>query len=377
VRTRDSALKAFRKARFLGGFALRKSRSALLRAGYATLNPVLGARAPLAGQDDSKSFAARTGADYRPLDPARMLSYGVPPKSLLAPETFVLTMPNGRVLGAHGVVITPEHRILSDVSIAIARPDWRHPALKMPLLPRLTRVEGEAAVISSVFPGNYWHWMVDILPRIGLLERAGLKPQVLIVNAELSFQKETLATLGIRPEQLLPLAANAHVEVERLVIPSLPEAFCTITPETIAFLRERFLRVDAQTSPHRLIYLSRQDAARRRVVNEDELFARLEPLGFERVLLGALSVADQARVFASARMIVAPHGAGCTNLAFATPGAAFLEFMPDNGYHPSFEMLASLLGCKYGKVDYTGPLPAPPEVIADVEAIMRAVHQML
>ncbi|MDB5642642.1 MAG: glycosyltransferase family 61 protein [Hyphomicrobiales bacterium] len=377
MRVPDASRKVFRTLRGHVGLVLRRSRSSALRASGIALYPWLGSRAPLKGMDDSRAFAARTGADYTVLGQARSLQFGTPPSSFLAPETFILAIPNGRVLGGEGVVITPEHRILSDVSIAIALPDWRHPALKRPLLPKVTRIEGEAAVIASVFPRNYWHWMIDILPRIHLLERAGVLPHRLIVNAELPFQRETLSTIGVGADRLLSVDPDAQLEVERLIVPSLPEAFCTIVPETIGFLRERFLHADANLAPHRLIYLSRNDAARRRVVNEEDLFARLEPLGFERVVLGALSVAEQARVFASARMILAPHGAGCTNLVFATPGSTFLEFMPDNGHHVSFEMLTSLLGVKYGRIEYTGPVPAPPEVTADVDAIMFRVHAML
>ena len=59
----------------------------------------------------------------------------------------------------------------------------------------------------------------------------------------------------------------------------------------------------------------------RRVENEAELLAALEPLGFEAIDPGALSPAEQVRAFAEAECIVGPHGAGLTNLAFASAGA--------------------------------------------------------
>lgn len=363
--------------RRVAGLSIRGTRSALLRAAGRLGYPVLGGRAPLSGRVNARDYARAAGAEFIDLDPGQTVRYGRDGASFATSETFVTVVPNGRVLGHVGAVVTADNRLVSDVSIAIALPDWRHPALMRARLPAPRRIEGSAAVISSVLPWNYWHWMIDVLPRIGLLERAGFGGERLVVNADLPFQKQTLAALGIGEERLIRVAHDAQIEVERLILPSLPEPFCTITPETIAFLRAHFLPAGEQPAPNRLVYISRKDAARRRVLNEDELMRRLAPYGFEAVSLGDLSVIEQARLFASARLVVGPHGAGFTNMVFARSGAALLEIMPDYGHHPSFEMVTSLLGCGYGKIDYAGPRVPPDDQTVDIDAILRAVDTML
>ena len=125
-------------------------------------------------------------------------------------------------------------------------------------------------------------------------------------------------------------------------MPSLPDDKLRTPPWIVPWLRAQFLPDDV-CPPHRRLYVSRGHAKRtRRVENESELLAVLEPLGFEVIDPGALSSADQVRAFAEAEYIVGPHGAGLTNLAFASPGAAVLElFARDYSRTQCFWALAS------------------------------------
>ena len=51
----------------------------------------------------------------------------------------------------------------------------------------------------------------------------------------------------------------------------------------------------------------------------------LEPQGFERVVPGEMTVAAQIAAFSAARVIVAAHGAGLTNMIFTPPGAVIVD----------------------------------------------------
>jgi capsular polysaccharide biosynthesis protein len=64
------------------------------------------------------------------------------------------------------------------------------------------------------------------------------------------------------------------------------------------------------------IYITRNDALTRRVVNEQEVIEELTKIGFEIFSLEGLSIVDQAKLFSMAKIVVAPHGAGLTNLDF-------------------------------------------------------------
>jgi len=80
-------------------------------------------------------------------------------------------------------------------------------------------------------------------------------------------------------------------------------------------------------------------------LNESEIETALASRGFRTVVLSEMSFEAQVRSFSRARLIVAGHGAGLTNLLFAPPGAAVVEIT--NTYlqsHDDFRFIAGQLG---------------------------------
>ena len=72
------------------------------------------------------------------------------------------------------------------------------------------------------------------------------------------------------------------------------------------------------------------------MLNEEEVFALLEPLGFEAITMDGRSIGEQAALFASAAVIVATHGAALANLVFSRPGTTVIELMGTNTASPVF-----------------------------------------
>ena len=95
------------------------------------------------------------------------------------------------------------------------------------------------------------------------------------------------------------------------------------------------------------LYISRRKAAQRRLANEPELEAALKSLGFESVCLEDLSLKEQILACARARVVVASHGAGLTNLAFARRLGLVVELIPSSYHVRGFENLTMQLGCRY------------------------------
>ncbi len=100
------------------------------------------------------------------------------------------------------------------------------------------------------------------------------------------------------------------------------------------------------TRPAKL-YISRSEASNRKLSNERELQAALERLGFTTLLLEHLDVAEQINAFAAATIIVAPHGAGLTNLLFCNEGTSILELRPDYHDNDGYARLSETLALDY------------------------------
>jgi capsular polysaccharide biosynthesis protein len=78
--------------------------------------------------------------------------------------------------------------------------------------------------------------------------------------------------------------------------------------------------------------------------------ASLQDLGFELVNLNAVSVEEQVRLFSAADMIVAPHGAGLTNIMFAPAHCRVVELAVETHCTASYLVIASAVGQRYGYV---------------------------
>jgi len=112
-----------------------------------------------------------------------------------------------------------------------------------------------------------------------------------------------------------------------------------------------FLRHYGITAPPpgggRRIYISRADAAIRRVTNEAEIAELLRGHGFEVVTPGRLSFPAQAAAFHSADIVVSPHGAGLANLMFCRPNTRVLEIFASNFIDEGFLKLAKAVELHY------------------------------
>lgn len=199
------------------------------------------------------------------------------------------------------------------------------------LFPPIYCYAGQIAVLTASTQHLFFHWMMDIIPRIAMIEdllRAGC---CLLAERRHRFQSETLALLGIPPEQIIDTAAVAALTAPKLIVPCHQIMKGREYPQWVLdYIRERFM---PHRKPHPFpgatkIYISRQAAATRKPTNEREIIAQLQTRGFTAVELEKLSLPEQISLFGDARVIVAPHGAGLTNVVYCAPGAKVVELFP-------------------------------------------------
>ena len=275
----------------------------------------------------------------------------------LAPRTFVAEIPEARVYGDCGAVISPDDRLLLDVSQEMGMNRFEHPVFFRVRLPRALQLAGKSAVLATAGRANYSHWMCDSLPRLELLRKAGFRwgdIDHFLVGEFTPFQKETLELLGIDPARRPLCTTSSHFRCETLLLPALPGMIGHPPPWAGEFLREMILgpseyaagASDARTGKR--IYISRAGARFRRVLNDDEVIATLQGEGFTVVKLETLNVAAQARLFAEAEVVVSPHGAGLTNILFCQPGAVVVEIFSPRCVIPAYYGMSSRGHLRYG-----------------------------
>jgi capsular polysaccharide biosynthesis protein/tetratricopeptide (TPR) repeat protein len=342
---------------------------------------------PSQGYLTTRQWHQATGeGSYQVLDPEGVLYLQAPPtadpalgqklRSQRIPlaETFVAQIPQGSVHVGHyprhlyasfaSAVLTRRGELLADVSPGLPPPefldwDWKsehlehHPILDLPHLPPPIPLEGSAALL-PLGAVNYFHWMVDILPALELLRRAGFleKDIPILIHGYQGkpFQVQSLAALGIPTERLLSFeqVGGSHLQAQNLIVPSLAGPVGCLTPRGWKVLQQLVpLGQAADPLLPRRVYISRRAARWRRVINETEVLEALRPWGFVPVQLEVLSLAEQIALMQKAEAVMGIHGAGLTNLAFCQPGTIAIEIFPSNAVLPYFWSLAQVVGLNY------------------------------
>jgi len=272
------------------------------------------------------------------------------PNKFYIKKAFVAILPNGRAWAdvINTAAITSDNKLVLDVSMG--SPELIVTSDK---LPPVEHIDGSVAFLSARWGGGgYFHWMFDVITRFELIQRSGLIDTVdkFVVNAgDYTYQKETLNTLGIPQDKILESGCSFHITADYLIVPSISEDGSGTSKWKCEYLKQSFLnqKIPLKTDYSERIYISRQQASYRRIVNEEAVVNYLQKFGFRSVKLETMSVAEQAACLAAAKVVVAPHGAGLTNLVFCTPGTKVIEiFSPI--YVPScYWTISNLCGLEH------------------------------
>jgi len=306
---------------------------------------------------------------------------------------YVAKLTNCLVMGHRFVVVTSDRRPLYEsipTFLGKKNPRWfdrdQGTLDKLFELP-LTEIDEPVALICNSNWRNYWHWHTQTLPNIALLRQVGLYPgNVKLLGCKLSEWRETsLSLLDVQFADAIRDNEPRVFKVRELYYPSfldktnmwLQSPVLLNTYQALAAEAQR--RVPPQGEPER-IYVSRLDSKRRRLLNEAALSDALERLGFVTIIPGEFDYLQQVTMMRNARVIVAPHGAGLTNLAFAAKSGVVIEAVPNYWYaeeKAAFRVLAQLAGHRYCAIVAHDTNPHTMDWNIDVDAVLDVVRRYL
>ena len=295
-------------------------------------------------------------------------------------DNRVALLPQGRVFGS-GTVLSPDGRSVAiDVSTDFGGPTGSHWLLNFRKIRPPVRIPETAAVIAVNLGTRYCHWLLEELPRLLSMERSASTG--LIVNQRAPVIREA-CEVGRLTGPFWTVGRNTHFECEQLLIPGLIGRAGDPTPQGVKLVTEFTAPWRGTASIYgERIYVSRENAERRRVVNDAELWQQLKGLGFNKLRLEELTWREQISAFAHAREVVAPHGAGLANLVFSAAGTRVVEFFHRAYVNPCFGRLAVIKGLDYRPLVAAGAeaLRCEPrgnrlDLHADVPAILAALRK--
>jgi capsular polysaccharide biosynthesis protein len=268
--------------------------------------------------------------------------------SRVLPAAGIATISHGRVLTNTGQVIAPGDCLIGDVSEGSLGGDPRANQVFLRLkLPKVTRIEGTVAVLMTYYGHSYFHWIFDTLPRLRLLQDSGLSWDKIVVTRRTRFHRESLDLLGLSGDRVIS-DPRLHIEAATLAAPTFPGLSGNPPRWVCDFLRESFLnKLPERRAAQRKIYISRRKEGTRNIVDEGSLLEVLLRQGFEIVYPEEMSFLEQVSLFANARVIVSPHGAGLSNIVFCQEGTRVLEFFSPHYVNVCYWALANQLKLQY------------------------------
>ena len=271
-------------------------------------------------------------------------------------ESFVLCLPGG-ISTNSGDNLTESGMLIEEVSKQThlqKQEIEKHRIFSKVKFFQVKKYDGSVATLTTQSESNYFHWLFNALPKIHLLDESGLKTEKIYVQVRRKFQEESLKVIGYESERIINSSAYPFLSASKLVIPSLPdyESVGNITAWSCDFLRKKILtysfdKLDSSQKKFRKIYISRADAGSRKVINEPEVISFLQKYGFIVIKLEYMSFLDQVNLFKNAEVVVAPHGAGLSNLVFCSEKTKIIEIFAPNYISLCFWFISQHVGLDY------------------------------
>lgn len=308
---------------------------------------------------DGRSFAAKTGVNL--IETPELKAIGesmanhcaicLPPYFAKFDDVFVI--PGSTLIFVNDGVINDEIVACRNAGLSLKQqkiPDrvWvknNRIAVKynIEMAPRIK----EGIHLFKEYAANYFHFVCELMPRLFLIEKMGLSVDVpLLVADDLDVRLyEIIETIKNPARKIVKLKRNVPYAVGALFylsdLANITDVYNEKPLPKHTFLPVRALkdiakkitsRVNVVQSGGRKIYLPREGASYRNVVNEFQIVEALLQDGFEIVNLRALTFAAQVTLFSSAEVIVAPTGAALTNLLWCRPGTKVIVLNSDHPY---------------------------------------------
>ncbi|PWU04973.1 MAG: hypothetical protein C5B43_03900 [Verrucomicrobia bacterium] len=248
----------------------------------------------------------------------------------LIPETFILEIKNGSIFSDQGYTIIDGKYMISELIWPWSPLKKNEPPFQV--LPQSTKFPGTILVLAQEGHDNYYHWVTEILPKLALLKNLHYD-WIYLPRLTSNFQLKTIQLLNIDKSKIIQAEKFTHIQADSLIVPSHVSRSCYSPDWVCKFLRNQYfpfaIHNITQEKFSNKVFISRQKASQRRIINEDELFDTFKTLGFQRYNLEDLDFIEQIQLFSQAKIVVAAHGAGLTNIIFCKPNTQIIELFQE------------------------------------------------
>jgi len=203
------------------------------------------------------------------------------------------------------------------------------------------------ALIYDQWSGNYYHWLIDCLPRLLILKEKFPGYLLLLPKDRPPFMETTATIMGFH--NYLYIEKNQILDAHKVIVPE--HAAHTLFHDPASILRVRNELLDGlgciKKKPQRRIYISRSTQRKRRVANESEVRDIVRKYNFEIIHFESMTFEDQVVLMQEAEVVIGVHGANMANILFMQPKCIVVEMLNANAVNPLYFRLSSYLNLAY------------------------------
>ncbi len=244
----------------------------------------------------------------------------------------------------------------------------------------------------SKLSNNYYHWTIENLTRVVLLNACDkhfkTKYSIVIAANAPAFIADSLKYLLQWPEdKIIKWQDNQAASVNNCLLISYPVTRNEETKMIYGYPLQIYKLLNGvafsniqpcdKILPEYFI-ISRAKAKFRMLVNESAIKAALSDYPVEIIHLESLSYVQQVQLFQKAKLVIAPHGAGLTNIVYCNGQSMIIELCPEkeNYSQPAlFYQIARALQIRYYIYEVT-PCNSSNDMIADEILISEIKNQV-
>ena len=216
------------------------------------------------------------------------------------------------------------------------------------ILKEAKKISGNVAFLCNRWGSKaFFHWLLGLLPKLHLLQSHKAYRNidyVYMYDPSANFNQESLEALGISSDFILDASTLPAIKCEKLFIPKFSHGVF-IDTWVIDFLMNTFLKINQPLKEFRYIYIRRTN--KRVLLDEEVLIEELLLSGFKVVELEKYSLVEQASILYSADKIIAPHGAGLSNIVYCRKNTVLLELFSPHYVNNCFEKIARIKDMNY------------------------------
>ncbi len=203
---------------------------------------------------------------------------------------------------------------------------------------------------------NYYHWFFDVLSRIIDLKDSGWFGRVdyfLLPEYEQHFQKESLEFFGIKQDKIISSVKYKHVYADCIIVSSHPRTATYSVRSFHALELQRLfsskaqLKIDSSKHYPSNFFISRSDAPRRKILNEEQLSQKLLEKEIFTIKISDYTFQECIHLFRNANWVISTHSAALTNIIFSKDTTKIFEIFEQNAVLPYYYELAKSLQMEY------------------------------